>query len=739
MMGKDPALTAALVIVAALTCLGLLIASAMIFVPIIAVSTGGWLIYKYATRPPPKTPLAALYESALSQLRTVPDEETFVDALLTDFLTAHAADAPTRSIFDKLMDVATDLYELEGLATLSPPPGLPTPIQEARYRDEALSKLERANSIQQFSTAIQDSFSNLAGKLPPAAKVKDISEFASKRPALFTIPLSDVLADKSTIAEFVCSFYRADLIRLKLFQGIRDQLDQNLHEISGEPFTPATRNMSSLLMPDKFKGTFPEAVKAYLRDTPFERVFDAEIPFSFLDQQRYEHMHVIGGSGHGKTQLLQHLILHDLKRDEPPALIIIDSQGDMLRKIERLDAFTRPPLADRLVIIDPEDVEFPPALNMFDMTNARLSGYSLAHREQIEAGVIELYNYIFGALAAELTQKQGTAFAYVARLMLSMPGSTIHTLRELMEDNAPELARSRFAPHIANLHPTSQAFFHNQFFSKSFAQTKQQIARRLYGVLQVPTFDRMFSSKINKLDMFDAIQSGKVVLINTSKAMLKSDASALFGRYMIALTIRAAFERVAVKNRNPAFLIVDEAAEYFDETLETLLSQARKFNVGVLFAHQHLDQLSPALRSSVAANTSIKLAGGVSDRDARALAPDMRTTSDFIASMQKHTRSTEFACSVRNVTSNAVRLQIPFGSLEGAPTMSEDARKHLIARNRERYAINRDVSRSADTHVAVSMPDDIVRRSTSSPTPKAAPPPTTEVGTPSRLQDDWRS
>ena len=67
----------------------------------------------------------------------------------------------------------------------------------------------------------------------------------------------------------------------------------------------------------------------------------------------------------------------------------------------------------------------------------------------------------------------------------------------------------------------------------------------------MPAFDRMFSSTINKLDMFDAMQTGKIVLVNTSKALLKSDASALFGRYMIALAIRAAFERVASRVRRP--------------------------------------------------------------------------------------------------------------------------------------------------------------------------------------------
>lgn len=354
----------------------------------------------------------------------------------------------------------------------------------------------------------------------------------------------------------------------------------------------------------------------------------------------------------------------------------------MLRKIQRLALFED---SDRLVIIDPED-DYSPALNMFDVKTARLQSYSRAVREQVEAGIIELFNYVFGALASELTAKQGTAFAYITRLMLAIPGATIHTFRELMETTD----QSVFSEHIERLDPTARAFFQNQFFNRSaFGETRQQIARRLYTVLQVPAFERMFGSPVNKLDMFSAMQERKVVLVNTSKALLKTDASALFGRYMIALTLNAAFERVAVpeSQRTPAYLIIDEAAEYFDETLERLLAQARKFKLGVLFAHQHMDQLSPALRSAVAANTSIKMAGGVSDHDARLLAADMRTTTDFVASSRKHDQSTDFACFVRNVVDAAVRVSAPFGSLEESLCMSSASHRELLTVNRARYAV----------------------------------------------------
>lgn len=202
----------------------------------------------------------------------------------------------------------------------------------------------------------------------------------------------------------------------------------------------------------------------------------------------------------------------------------------------------------------------------------------------------------------------------------------------------------------------------------------------------------MFSAQRNRLDMFAALQGRKVVLVNTSKSLLKTDASALFGRYMIAQVMAAAFERVAVPNSNrvPAYLIIDEAAEYFDDSLESLLSQARKFQLGVLFAHQHMEQLTPALRSSVASNTSIKMAGGVSDRDARMLDADMRTTSDFIASMRKNAKTTEFAAYIRNEVPTAVRLEIPFGTMERAPRMTPEEHRHLIALMRRRSSTDRD-------------------------------------------------
>lgn len=687
----DPAANAAIAVFLALVAIMLVVVGGIFLLPVVAVIGIAKAAHWYANRP---TPTDQLFAQA--QQRTVtanfPEPDKYLEAYLDRFLDATRDAPPAYSIYATMAHIAKALYEQEHLNNPLPPIAAANTIEEGRYRDQLIAHQRKTadapRTLEVFNAALGNSYLDMIAELPPMAMTTP-EEFAKcdEIDAFATFPVLDVVPDVGrAVARTLYPFFREDVEELGLFSPLRKQLDRNFRE--------ASASSSQWVTPDQHPGPPAEIVSTYLAGTPLEPLFYAPIPFSFTDRQRYEHTHIVGGSGHGKTQLLQRLILNDLQRSDPPALIIIDSQGEMLRKIERLALFADK-LADKLIIIDPEDVEHPPALNMFDTNNARLADYSLAHKEQIEAGVIELYNYIFAAIAAEMTSRQSTAFTFVTRLMLSMGNATIHTLRELMEDPAQNIEQSAFAAHIEKLDPTSQAYFRNQFFTRRYSDLRQQIARRLYSVVSVPSFDRMFSSKVNKLDMFDAIQNGKVVLINTSKALLKSDASALFGRYMIALTIKAAFERVATEKRAPAFLFVDEAAEYFDENVETLLSQARKFNLGVVIAHQHLDQLSTGLRSSVAANTSIKLAGGVSDKDARSLAPDMRSSADFITSMKKQDRSTEFACYVRNYTNNAVRLEIPFGSLERSPKMAVAQHDILIQRNRERYAIRRDQPRPA--------------------------------------------
>ncbi|UTP39771.1 type IV secretion system DNA-binding domain-containing protein [Phenylobacterium sp. LH3H17] len=506
----------------------------------------------------------------------------------------------------------------------------------------------------------------------------------------FEVPLIELVDDPAQFVQDLYLFaYDDDTFRLDLFRRLRDAYTRNILVASGfAPDANAVELTNRLIAPTRQKNKTPaELVELYLRGTPFAALLELPVPFHMPDEIRFEHTHIVGGTGHGKTQLLQRMIHADLvaAKDDGRSVVVIDSQGDLINKLVRLDLFDPDQpgsLWNRLVLVDPGDIEYPAALNLFDAHLDRVAEYRPVDRERVLNGVVELYETFFGdMLGAELTQKQGVVFRYLARLMVTIPGATIHTLMQIMEDGKP------FKPYMERLEGSARYFFQTEFFHPSFAATKKQILRRLWGVLSTPAFERMFAQPKNKLDLFEATQAGSIVLISTAKDLLKRDGSALLGRFFINMLAQAALERSVVQpeDRTPTFVYVDEAHEYFDEGVETILQQARKFKIALVCAHQGMDQASPRLRSALLSNTSFKCVGGASAKDARALADELHTTPDFIDSMKRRNGRTEFAAWVKNLTPQAIRLSIPLGHLERQPTLSEEAYDGLIEMNRVRY------------------------------------------------------
>jgi hypothetical protein len=523
------------------------------------------------------------------------------------------------------------------------------------------------------------------------AKLLPVSADASP----FTIPLVYSLPEPKTLIDGIYGvLWEQPYVDNGIFVEMSRRLYLNLCEISGianpqepkKPFKYASKNDAPL----------HEIAKQYLGGTPFLDLFKAPVPLQFSYEERFSHMHVVGGTNAGKTQLLQNLILHDLQSEDPPALVIIDSQGDLISKLSHLALFDPEdgPLADRLIMISPKDIKHPPALNIFDVNQDRLGSYDDATKEQVIAGVIETFDYLFqGLLGADLTAKQGVFFRFVARLMLAIPetmgrNATILDMINLMDDPEPYRVAIKSLPDI------QRNFFERDFVSKTFAQTKEQIRYRLNAILENPTLARLFTSPSTKIDLFGALNNNSIVLVDTAKDFLKGSSSH-FGRIFISLVLQAVLERAVIPEhkRKPAFLIVDEAAAYFDSNIDDLLTQARKYKVGCIFAHQFLDQCTSSLRSSLAANTSIKMAGGVSMGDARALAPDLRTTPDFIVGQPK----LHFAAHIRNVTPQAVSIPIPVGVLEAQPRLSEGSYTRLVELNRVRVSIGQPAQGDGST------------------------------------------
>lgn len=373
-----------------------------------------------------------------------------------------------------------------------------------------------------------------------------------------------------------------------------------------------------------------------------------------LDKKRYEHIHMVAGIGHGKTQAMQHFIAEDLAYLGERSIIVIDSQGEMIQNILKL-----PIPKENIVYINPRDTDYLPALNLFESGEATNA-------------TIEIYEYILGGiLGAELTSKQGVVFRFVIRLILAIPNSNIDTLLAVFRDH------TRFSSYYEEIGGVTLDFFENEFSTNQYRDTKSQVIRRIFTIKENDVLNGMFSSGETRLNLGDEMDQGKLILIDTAKDTLKEEGSRILGRFFIAKLVQAAQERGEYKV--PTHAYIDEAQDYFDEKTEVFLSQLRKQKIGGFFAHQFLGQLPKVLQDAFMTNTNTKLVGGVSLKDARAFAGDMKSDPNWIADQPVGT----FVTHVKGMP-QGIAMSVPFFVMENGP--KRDDWDEMIEYQREQYS-----------------------------------------------------
>jgi tetratricopeptide (TPR) repeat protein len=590
---------------------------------------------------------------------------------------------PSDDICTKIGATIYDIFKMEGYYERKLPftfdPS--SPYYASRYTRETLTENEKflsdaLNNIATLEGYLTELIHNYLKSAPRAIYDEDTGQ----SPKVFSVELAQQPA--AFVHQFISFSFDNQAAFPKLYERLRD----NVLEASNIKIEQAADKKDKLMFPPLHPGTPVEIAYTYLKDTPFRDLVMTPVPFAVPERTRFEHTAIIAGSGWGKTQLLQSIIASDLKKDDPPSLIILDSTGAIIERVQKLAVFNDR-LKDRIVILDPAGS---PSLNMFDISTPRFQAYSEDERENVQTEIIALFNYIFTSTEYDLSSQMGVAFAYAVRLVLSRPGSTITDLRRLLDETPKTFEGSAFFDEIKGLDPDALDFFKHHFFAETLRGTRASIARRIHALVAIPAFRRMFTASKNTLDVFDEMNKGTIVLVNTNISLLKEDGMVLFGRYIIARALAAAFERstIAQSKRKPTFLIVDEAAPYFDATFEKLLSRVRQFNLGVVIAFQNLDQADDKLKAAIASNTSIKYAGGLGSRDRRWLASDMETTPEFIAGQRKDNSEppewTQFALFVRNHTEKALSVFVPFYQLEEMPQMTEQEHSQLVARNKQR-------------------------------------------------------
>ena len=566
-----------------------------------------------------------------------------------------------------------------------------------------------------LATALANVSAGIIGELPKLEDGQDDSDL--------TVPLVNLIKKPGDVVDrIIGTIIKSELIDVGLFTTLQQALYENVCRASGVP-PDEEKHRKPLITADGSKLPPQELVETYLRGTPFLDLFLAPVPFTIPETARFQHHWIVAPPGAGKSTTLQYLITRDLYRVAAgeASIVVMESNRDLIKAIEGLKVFAPgEALYGKLLTIDAEDVEWPTALNLFDVGLDETRSYSPAEREGFRNAVLSLYDYIFSALlSAEMTSRQHTLFNFTIELLLNIPSATLDTLIDLMQPGGLK----QFAQYLPTLDPDAQRFFELKFNSKEFDRTKEQVVDRLFAVKRIRTLSRMFSAPKSKLDFFKEMGAAKVILINVPQSLLQEDGVEIVGRFFISMILLAAHKRQLLpkSERLPCYVYIDECQDFIrrDPKIPIILDQARKLNVAMVLAHQRLQQLQPYVLDALYGATAIKFASKVSDAAAHALARDMRTTPEFILDQPPY----HFAAYVRGLTDSAVSIRIPETDMNRFERMSSEEREVVRERLRAQYAVVREPPPLDETAPAEAA------------TPvEATPPPT-----PAPEEDDWRS
>jgi hypothetical protein len=511
-----------------------------------------------------------------------------------------------------------------------------------------------------------------------------------------TVPLIEFAPSTGALIEAAMSVLTNERVRHQQhFSSVRSAYDRNRRKASEEHFRERDLAAGRQLEPRAHPGDSRAVLDAYLGGTPIRDLFLLPVPFVIPEEKRFEGHFIVARPGAGKTNALECLIAADLQAvaDGRASLVVMDSQGTasdtLLGRLSHLKLFAPGEfLADRLIYLEP-DLDFPLALNIFDIGLPDLDRLSAGQREDIVASACEVVEFLFtGLLGGELSDNMTMLYKYLVPAMLAIPGADMNTFIELLDTEATRArpvpaGYERYHAHFGRLEPEIRSFLETDFLKDpELVKTKAAVRRRLRAAMADTTFRRMFLQPKNKLNLFEALQSGKVILVNTYPARNYVEP---FGRLILALLMQATRQRLAIDRteRMPTFVYIDECQDYIanEERIARYIDKCRKQNVALVFATQRLSNIdNPKVRNALA-GVAIKFAGS-SDADDAELASLTLTDTDHI----RHLRQGSFAAYVSGLTPRGIDLEFPLSPLQRAARMTRDEWEEMRADMRRRYA-----------------------------------------------------
>ena len=320
-----------------------------------------------------------------------------------------------------------------------------------------------------------------------------------------------------------------------------------------------------------------------------------ETEIRMTDEDRRRHLYVIGQTGTGKTEFLKNLIRQDIESGK--GLAVIDPHGDMVNDIL---GFVPAGRADDVIYFDPGNVGRPMGLNFLE--------YDQQYPEQ-KTFVVEELMQIFIKLYGSVPESIGPIFQQYFRnathLVIEDPasGSTLLDIIRVMADKSyREYKISRSKNPVVN-----------SFWKEVAEKTGGEHSLQNLVPYITSKFDTFLSNEIMRpiiaqehsaFNVKEVMDSGKILLVNLSKGRVGELNSALLGLVIVGKILMASFSRADQPGeaRRDFYLYMDEFHNFTTPSVATILSEARKYRLSLIMAHQFIGQLTEEIRKAVFGN-----------------------------------------------------------------------------------------------------------------------------------------
>ncbi|MDD3284945.1 MAG: type IV secretion system DNA-binding domain-containing protein [Patescibacteria group bacterium] len=396
--------------------------------------------------------------------------------------------------------------------------------------------------------------------------------------------------------------------------------------------------------------------------------------FGIREDDRRRHVYIIGKTGMGKSCLIENMVIQDIRDGHGVALV--DPHGDLVEKILHFIPANR---INDVVYVNPSDFDFPIAFNVLENVDAK-------SRHLIASGLLGVFKKIWA-------DSWGPRLEYVLNnaiiALLEYPGSTLLGIMRLLVDKD---YREKVVKNITD--PVVKSFWvdeYNKYPQKFQAEAIAPIQNKVGRFLSTPLTRNIVGQVKSSIDIRQIVDGQKILLLNLSKGRIGEDNSALLGAMIITKIQLAIMSRVDTpeEQRKDFYLYVDEFQNFATESFANILSEARKYRLNLIVAHQYIEQLEETVSAAIFGNVGTMIVFRIGASDAEFLEKEFEPyiMHEDLVNLPKYKIYTKLM--IDGVTSD------PFQALTLPPIeMDKDGdeiMEKVIKVSRERYTTKREI------------------------------------------------